>query len=96
MMGSSSGKEELQEIINAIEQNPPREHRMMLEDESDSSEKVESNQAQATITPEGTQNPEPPGSGAPFLPNDTDISTIIPGHNATTPTPSGRPSLVPM
>lgn len=42
-----------------------------------------------TITPEGTQNLEPPG--APFLPNDMDKNLLVNilEHNATTPTPAG-------
>ncbi|KAF8913201.1 hypothetical protein CPB84DRAFT_1841593 [Gymnopilus junonius] len=97
MMGSFSGEKELQAIINAIENNPPREHRMILDDETESPNAAESTQAHATITPEGTQNPEPPGSGAPFLPSDMDrIFTAIPGRDATTPTPSGRLSLIPI
>ena len=43
-----------------------------------------------TVTPEGTQNPEPPGSGAPLLPNERrkPLPSIITGQNALTPTPT--------
>ena len=51
---------------------------------------VDSDEEIKLITPEGTQNPEPPGSGAPFLPNDMDGNFLsrMPGHDATTPTPT--------
>ena len=87
IMGSSSGQEEFRQFLEALGSNPPREHRMILDrpsiDDSDGEIKI--------ITPVGAQNPEPPGSGAPFLPNDMDrtILSRIPGHDATTPTPTG-------
>ncbi|PFH49058.1 hypothetical protein AMATHDRAFT_76421 [Amanita thiersii Skay4041] len=42
------------------------------------------------LTPEGTQNPEPPGPGAPFLPSEIrrPQPAIITGHDALTPTPT--------
>lgn len=88
-MGTLSGQEEFQHIVDAIGANPPRERMMIL----DASSTIDSNEEVEIITPEGTQNPEPPGSGAPFLPNDMDRSLLsrIPGHNATTPTPTGVP-----
>lgn len=92
VMGDTSGEEELQEIARAIEDNPPWEHRMILERENSPISEEEEN---PTITPEGTQNPEPPGFGAPFLPNDTGIFyNTIPLQDAPTPTPSGS-SLLP-
>lgn len=51
---------------------------------------VDSDDEKKYLTPDGTQNPEPPGSGAPFLPNNVDGNFLlgIPGHDATTPTPT--------
>ncbi|PPQ79859.1 hypothetical protein CVT25_002915 [Psilocybe cyanescens] len=95
LMASSTGEQEFQQILDAIEANPPREHRMLLSEGG--SPHAEQDDESVTITPEGTQNPEPPGSGAPFLPNDTGRPLAkIPGHDATTPTPSGSLSLASM
>jgi len=89
IMGVSSGQEEFQQILDTLGANPPREHRMII----DASSIVDSDEEKNLITPDGTQNPEPPGSGAPFLPNDMDRNflTRIPGHDATTPTPTKVP-----
>lgn len=85
-MGISSGQEEFLHLLEALAANPPREHRMII----DRSSIVDSDEETKIITPEGTQNPEPPGSGAPFLPNDMDRTFLsrIPGYDATTPTPT--------
>ena len=42
------------------------------------------------VTPQGTQNPEPPGSGAPLIPNELrkPLPSILTGDNAMTPTPT--------
>ena len=82
IMGISSGQEEFQHIPD----NPPREHGMITE----ASSIVDADEENNTITPVGTQNPEPPGSGAPFLPNDMNENFLlnIPGHDAVTPTPT--------
>ncbi|KAF8203882.1 tRNA-dihydrouridine synthase 2, partial [Pholiota molesta] len=69
LMGPRSGAEDLQEIIKSIEDNPPRQHRMVFEKESIVFPSV-SQEDTAFSTPKDTQNPEPPSSGAPFLPND--------------------------
>lgn len=84
IMGISSGQEEFQQILDILGANPPREHRMII----DAPSIVDSDEEKKFITPEGTQNPEPPG--APFLPNDMDGNFLskIPGHDATTPTPT--------
>ena len=86
IMGISSGQEEFQHILDTLGANPPREHRMII----DTSSIVDSDEEKKLITPGGTQNPEPPGSGAPFLPNDIDGNFLlrIPGHDSTTPTPT--------
>lgn len=86
IMGVSSGQEDFQHILDTLGAKPPREHRMII----DSSSVVDSDEEKKLITPGGTQNPEPPGSGAPFLPNDMDGNFLlrIPGHDATTPTPT--------
>ena len=85
-MGISSGQEDFQHILDTLGAKPPREHRMII----DASSIVDSDEEKKLITPGGTQNPEPPGSGAPFLPNDMDGNFLlrIPGHDATTPTPT--------
>jgi tRNA-dihydrouridine synthase 2 len=85
-MGDLSGEEELQAIVNALEERPPREHRMLMSFD----EFEQSPDEYLTVTPQGTQNPEPPGSGAPFLPHDFGKTLLpFPNYNATTPTPSG-------
>jgi tRNA-dihydrouridine synthase 2 len=86
IMGISSGQEEFQQILDALGANPPREHRMII----DTSSVVDSDEEKKIITPDGTQNPEPPGSGAPFLPNDGNFLSKI-GHDAMTPTPTEAP-----
>ena len=87
IMGISSGQEEFQQILDTLGANSPREHRMII----DTSSIVDSDEEKNFITPEGTQNPEPPG--APFLPNDMDGNFLsrIPGHDAMTPTPTEAP-----
>jgi len=92
IVGSWTGKEEFDAIVQAIEANPPRDHRLVA-----SSAVVEQpceNETPET-TPPGTQNPEPPGSGAPFLPNSyrTAIPAMVTGRDATTPTPGGVATL---
>ena len=85
-MGISSGHEEFQQILDTLGANPPRERRMIIDGPSI----VDSDEEKNLVTPSGTQNPEPPGFGAPFLPNDLDGNFLlrIPGHNAITPTPT--------
>lgn len=87
-MGSRSGEEELRDIIKAIQENSPRKHRMIIEQDSPALIDVDTVEDLSLSTPEGTQNPEPPGSGAPFLPNDIErVAAIIPARDNTTPTP---------
>jgi len=87
VMGDLSGEEEFQAIVNTLEGCPPREHRMVLP--VDDQRELSPVSEYLTVTPQGTQNPEPPGSGAPFLPNDFDKTLPFPNYNATSPTPSG-------
>jgi len=90
IMGPSSGEEDFQQIVKAIEERPPKEHRTIIDQHNEDYR----NEGASTMTPEGTQNPEPPGTGAPLLPNDMGrVLTTIPGRDATTPTPSGRITL---
>src|SRR5436853_459156 len=85
--GPSSGENDFQQIVNAIKEHPPKDHRMII----DRHKRDYGDEAVDSVTPKGTQNPEPPGSGAPFLPNDISrVLAKIPGRDATTPTPSGR------
>jgi len=92
IMGGSSGEEDMQSIVTALEERPPREHRMMPP--IDQREQSPLNEY-LTVTPQGTQNPEPPGSGAPYLPHDFGKTLPFPNHNATTPTPSGIGVMLP-
>jgi len=104
IVGSWTGDEEMRKIINAIESRPPKDHRMMLVSRKSVSPSTPQDNSSPEsderefITPENTQNPEPPGSGAPFMPNDAGkaIPTLIPGHDAVTPTPGGGVSLAVM
>ena len=86
VMGDLPGKKDFEEIVNTLEEHPPTGHRMILpieqREQSPASDYL-------TVTPQGTLNPEPPGSGAPFLPNNFERTLPFPNHNATTPTPSG-------
>jgi len=87
IMGPSSGEKDFQQIVKAIEGRPPKDRRMII----DRYTQDYGDEAVDSVTPEGTQNPEPPGSGAPFLPNDMGrVLAKLPGRDATTPTPSGR------
>lgn len=85
VVGSWTGKEEFDAIAEAIERHPPWDHRMLLEPSTPDLDEL------ATTTPPGTQNPEPPGSGAPFMPNTYRMaeSLVFSGHDAVTPTPGG-------
>ena len=85
VMGGFSGEEDMQSIVVALDERPPREHRMMLPTD----QHEHSSPEYLTVTPQGTQNPEPPGSGAPYLPHDFGKTIPFPNYNATTPTPSG-------
>lgn len=92
VVGSWNGKEDFDEIVRSIETNPPRQHRLppppTPHNQQETAETLET-------TPPGTQNPEPPSSGAPLLPN-TYRSVLPPmatGHDASTPTPGGSVSV---
>ncbi|KAG6879321.1 hypothetical protein C0992_003538 [Termitomyces sp. T32_za158] len=92
VVGTWNGKEEFDEIVRSIEANPPRQHR--LPPPTTPTKQQEAVETPET-TPPGTQNPEPPGSGAPLLPNTYRITLppMATGHDATTPTPSGGASV---
>lgn len=108
---SWTGAQVFQEIVQAIESQPPREHRLiipstLLEVPDTASETAEKSDAstigslrsspepQGFATPQGTQNPEPPGSGAPLMPNEwrKPLPSIITRQNAMTPTPTPTPT----
>ncbi|KAG5654156.1 hypothetical protein H0H81_006868 [Sphagnurus paluster] len=91
IVGSWTGKEEFEEIVRAIETNPPRDHRLPSPTTAEQPEES----AIVETTPPGTQNPEAPGSGAPFLPSSyhSAIPAMVTGHDATTPTPGGGVSV---
>jgi len=86
LVSSWTGEEEFQEIMQAIDARPPRQHGVKFEESEDWEEEVES----PVTTPKGTVNPEPPGSGAPLLSalSRMTIPAIISGVDAPTPTPS--------
>ena len=93
LAGSWTGENEMLEIIKAIEERPPRDHRIMMAtssayDQASNAAEIEND---PTITPEGTQNPEPPGSGAPFLPADIgrNLPPMLSAQDPMTPTPGG-------
>lgn len=91
--GSWTGEKEMLEIIKEIEERPPRDHRMILatslaHDHASNAAEIEND---PYITPEGTQNPEPPGSRAPFLPANIgrNLPPMLSGQDPMTPTPGG-------
>ena len=114
---SWAGGEVFREVVQAIESQPPREHRLILGETTSESSTLDSAAATPSatlfdtsvngfygspdlealspgmVTPIGTQNPEPPGSGAPLLPNEQrrPLPSIITGHSAITPTPTLAP-----
>lgn len=87
LVGSWTGQAEMQQIIEAIETRPPREHKMILPPSPAlKSLPIAIDDTKEFKTPENTQNPEPPSSGAPFLPND--FGRIVPALPAASLTPS--------
>ncbi|KAL0951931.1 hypothetical protein HGRIS_008584 [Hohenbuehelia grisea] len=93
-----SGEEEMRLIVNAIESRTETSFRMVLPDPSasapaDPSPSVESSEKlddTLTITPPGTQNPEPPGTGAPLLPANEllrEVPALVSGKDPVTPSP---------
>ena len=95
LMGDSSGEDDFKAIVKSLHDNPPRDHRMIINLEPHGLS-PELQDSAPMVTPEGTQNPEPPGSGAPFLPHDFGRALPLPNRDATTPTPGGSPSLAAM
>ncbi|KAF8633547.1 hypothetical protein AX15_001349 [Amanita polypyramis BW_CC] len=101
-----TGAEVFREVVQAIESRLPREHRPTMSHQilegpvatntsTDGSPGSPSEvELSGTVTPSGTQNPEPPGSGAPLLPNEQrkPLPSIITGQNALTPTPTPNSS----
>ena len=87
IVGTWTGKEEFAQIVQAIEARPPKEHRMRVNPDPNDAQVDEGE----LVTPPATQNPEPPGSGAPFLPGNVrrmHIPPMVSGHDAATPTPT--------
>jgi tRNA-dihydrouridine synthase 2 len=95
IVGTWTGKEEFENIVQAIDSHPPREHRMLLgpgpgpgvsaqaADERSDEEEL--------FTPRGTRNPEFPGLGAPLLPSNPRrmaIPPMVSGIDAPTPSPT--------
>ncbi|KAF5352592.1 hypothetical protein D9756_006070 [Leucocoprinus leucothites] len=110
-VGDWTGEDEMKEIIEAIEKNPPRLRRMYISADSTAtvndtlSKSVTANgngvvasvipsvasskEDEAYATPQNTQNPEPPSSGAPFLPKEfQSIDPLPPKADPVTPTPT--------
>ncbi len=91
-VGEWTGEDAMEQIIEAIEKNPPRSRRMYLPtavDDSTTEAAAAQEEDSAYATPQNTQNPEPPTSGAPFLPRDYFQSklTMPPFGDPVTPTP---------
>ncbi|EAU92337.1 tRNA-dihydrouridine synthase 2 [Coprinopsis cinerea okayama7 len=79
-----TGEEEMKEIVDAINNNCPRQRRMLP-----SSFALSPEEAEKFVTPSATQNPEPPTSGAPLLPSNIERdASNFPPPPALTPTPS--------
>lgn len=84
-VGTWTGDKEFKDIVQTLEAYPPREHRLP----SPTAQQWDEDE-QPEATPPGTQNPEPPGSGAPFLPSyRMAVPPMVSGHDAVTPTPGG-------
>jgi len=93
IMGAWTGKEEFEKIVQAIEARSPRDHRMLpgciLGPASP--EGAEQSDVEEHVTPRPTQNPEPPGSGAPLFPSNMlrmMIPPMVSGLDAPTPSPT--------
>ncbi|KAK7464399.1 tRNA-dihydrouridine synthase 2 [Stygiomarasmius scandens] len=98
IVGEWTGEQDFKEIVRVIEARTSREHSEVSTETdasvdcpsaSSSSSQAETEVAGEYITPEGTQNPEPPGSGAPLASEVTrDIPAVISGELPLTPTPA--------
>lgn len=122
LVGEWTGEDEMKQIIEVIEKNPPRLRRMYLPPASVSANgealamatpvskpasangngitasamlpssisSVSSGEEDAAYTtPQNTQNPEPPSSGAPFLPKEFQTKDPLPAKaDPLTPTPT--------
>ncbi|KAJ7667498.1 hypothetical protein DFH06DRAFT_1085035 [Mycena polygramma] len=81
-----TGEDDFREIVSTIEARPPRIH----------TSSTEAQPSKATlptdVTPSGTINPEPPGSGAPLMLalHRLDLPALT-GRDPLTPTPAGVP-----
>jgi len=89
IVGSWTGEDELREIIRAIEARSSMGH--ILHEYPNEKWEVDDSEEEPSSTPTGTQNPESPGSGAPFQPSfeRMPIPAMVAGHDAPTPTPGG-------
>ncbi|KAL9716588.1 tRNA-dihydrouridine synthase 2 [Leucoagaricus gongylophorus] len=107
VVGEWTGEDEMREIIEAIEKNPPRLRRMYISTAAVAKASVKpsstngngvvasaiplsnlTTEDEAYATPQNTQNPEPPSSGAPFLPKEfQSIEPLPPKADPVTPTP---------
>jgi tRNA-dihydrouridine synthase 2 len=112
IVGEWTGENEMKQIVDAIEKNPPRLRRMYLPAPSSpttandtTSKPVSANRNGVMVsavlsalsptedetytTPQNTQNPEPPSSGAPFLPKEFHSTNPLPPRpDPATPTPT--------
>ncbi|KAL0064794.1 tRNA-dihydrouridine synthase 2 [Marasmius tenuissimus] len=95
--GSWTGEEDFKDIVRAIESRSSATHLPVTAETETEATEGEAEEADAEgeaafFTPEGTQNPEPPGSGAPRLALDQlprNIPAMITGEGPLTPTPGG-------
>ncbi|KAF8899236.1 hypothetical protein BD779DRAFT_1432038 [Infundibulicybe gibba] len=85
VVGSWTGEDEFLSIKEAIEARPIWGAKQSVKQSPTPAKEAE------VRTPQGTHNPESPGSGAPFMPGNRHqpIPSIISGHDALTPTPGG-------
>ncbi|KAJ6604943.1 tRNA-dihydrouridine synthase 2 [Mycena sp. CBHHK59/15] len=98
IVGSWTGEEDFQEMVKAIEARPPRSRTWSQPSadplEANPDDNVETDPSPPLGTPTDTQNPEPPGSGAPLMLalHRLDLP-VLTGHDALTPTPEGGVSV---
>ncbi|KAF9256355.1 tRNA-dihydrouridine synthase 2 [Marasmius fiardii PR-910] len=93
--GSWTGEEDFREIFKVIESRLPRTN-SYPPSESETVGTVTPSEVvsdPAYLTPQGTQNPDPPGSGAPLLEEGKlprNLPAMITGEGPLTPTPGGE------
>lgn len=90
IVGSWTGEDDFREIVKMIEARPPRLHALPLPPTVGQPGHPSDPVTPPTlVTPSGTSNPEPPGSGAPLMLalHRLDLP-ILTGHDPLTPSPT--------